>query len=253
MIRLYRSNKPEKLIEKEIELTNLYIQSKADVWNQSYIKKELLSMSKNKCCYCETKLQEESKYMTVDHFHPKCNNPNEVVEWTNLLPACSRCNSNKGNHDTYIYPIVNPTNDNPIDYFYISNYRFKSKKGSLDQKARLTIEVLGLNDSEKIVLPRFNVGEQICDKIDDLYQKAIEYKNKGIEDIGRKNQIIRGVKNVLKQGQPSSEYGGTIATIILNNDEYKYLKVILEELSIWDNELNKLHNEAVIIKYDIST
>ena len=40
----------------------------------------MLEMSHGKCSYCECKLGIESKDVTIDHFLPKSENPDEVVE-----------------------------------------------------------------------------------------------------------------------------------------------------------------------------
>lgn len=251
MIHLHRPPKPKELTEKEEELTLIFLNEKKDVWNKTYIKIKLLEMSYSKCCYCETKLTEESKYMTVDHYHHKEEYPHEVVEWNNLLPACSRCNSNKGNHNTYKEPIINPVNQNPTDYFYISNYRYRSKDKIINSIARMTIDVLGLNDSKKIVEVRFKIGEELCEKIAEFYNKAIKYVNNNIDNIPLRNRIVTGVKNILRQAQPDAEYSGTMATVIINDAEYIQLKIILENLNLWDDELNQLHKVAESIKYDI--
>ena len=65
-----------------------------------YINESLLSMSHNKCAYCELMLGEEVKYMEVEHFYCKKLYPDGVVQWDNLLHLCNRCNTNKGIYDT---------------------------------------------------------------------------------------------------------------------------------------------------------
>ncbi|WP_270997396.1 HNH endonuclease, partial [Listeria seeligeri] len=37
--------------------------------------------------------------MEVEHFFAKKYHPERVLDWNNLLPACKRCNSNKGDWD----------------------------------------------------------------------------------------------------------------------------------------------------------
>lgn len=98
MIRLYRPNCPQQLTDTvKDELTQEFINTGKNVWAKTYIKSALLAMSHNKCAYCECKLDEESKYMEVEHFLPKDDYPNQVVDWNNLLPSCKRCNTKKGN------------------------------------------------------------------------------------------------------------------------------------------------------------
>ena len=101
MIKIQRVSAPSELNDETVStLTTLYKSTGENVWNKPYIKKELLKMSHNKCCYCELKLGEEGKYMQVEHYHCKSLYPDEVVLWENLLPSCNRCNTNKSSHDT---------------------------------------------------------------------------------------------------------------------------------------------------------
>ena len=83
MIKLDRGDKPAELTEEVCEeLKKLYVEDKdKDVWNSPKIKeplkKAILKMSNDKCSYCECKLGIESKDVTIDHFHPKSENPNK--------------------------------------------------------------------------------------------------------------------------------------------------------------------------------
>ncbi|MGR0329632.1 HNH endonuclease [Bacillus cereus] len=96
MIHLPRPNCPSKLTDEvKTKLTQDFITSGSSVWGKSYIKSALLEMSHNKCAYCECRLDEESKYMEVEHFLPKDDYPKLVVDWNNLLPSCKRCNGKK--------------------------------------------------------------------------------------------------------------------------------------------------------------
>ncbi|EON74840.1 hypothetical protein ADIS_4703 [Lunatimonas lonarensis] len=44
-----------------------------------WLKESLLELSYGKCAYCECDLKEEAKYMEVEHFEDKANNPNKVL------------------------------------------------------------------------------------------------------------------------------------------------------------------------------
>ena len=150
MIKLERCGKPKELTEAlEDELTQTYKETGKSVWDKSYIKKALLQFSHNKCCYCEAIIKEESKFMEVDHFYCKSLYPDKVVEWANLLPSCKKCNGQKRNHDVGEFPIINPTVDNPQDYLYFEDYRYKSK--DKNTKGQKTINVLNLNDIDRFV------------------------------------------------------------------------------------------------------
>lgn len=58
----------------------------------------------NKCAYCESHAEQAAFYLTMDHYRPKGKLKGELshpgyywlgYEWTNLLPACPKCNSHK--------------------------------------------------------------------------------------------------------------------------------------------------------------
>ncbi len=129
MIKLIRPPAPDRLTPETVkELTEEFkSDSNKTVWNKDYIKKALLEMSHNKCCYCECKIDEESKYLEVEHFHPKSIYKDEVVVWDNLLPSCKRCNGRKGDRDTLKEPVINPAADEPKDHLWLKNYTFKNK------------------------------------------------------------------------------------------------------------------------------
>ena len=153
MIKLTRSNPPEKLTkEEQKKLTEEFKKNKKkSVWNKPYIRDALLKECNGKCIYCESLIGSGNKEMHVDHFHYKDKYVDEVVSWNNLNPSCPHCNKSKSTHDTYEDPIINPFEDNPQDYFYITNYRYRSKNKNVDHIVRNTINVLGLNDTDDLV------------------------------------------------------------------------------------------------------
>jgi 5-methylcytosine-specific restriction endonuclease McrA len=110
MIKLDRTPKPIELTaELQDKLTDEFKLTGKSVWNIDFIKKGLLDYSNNKCCYCETNIKEESKYLEVEHFHHKGKYKDEVLEWDNLLPSCKKCNGTKNDHDTILEPIIDPS------------------------------------------------------------------------------------------------------------------------------------------------
>ena len=154
MIKLELPQKPERL-SKELQqsLTKEYKKDGKPVWNKSFIRNAVEKIAFRKCCYSESRLGEESKYMEIDHFYPKKYFPKKVVEWGNLLPSSKKCNVSKGSHNTLAEPIINPCVDNPKDHLYIQNYRFYGKT----EKGRLTIDIVALNDREHFVNKRFKM------------------------------------------------------------------------------------------------
>lgn len=250
MIKIERTSKPIELTEEiEQSLTEEFKKNNdVAVWRKKYIVENLFKMSNGKCCYCETKLGEEGKSMHVEHYHPKCKYPDEVVKWENLLPSCSRCNINKGDHDTKLEPIINPAIDNPKDYFYFYNYRYKSK--NRNKLAIDTMGVLYLNDTNTIVKARFKICNSIIDKLSEIEELLEDYVKKINVSTRRKNRIIHGLKDVLKCSQPTEEYSAVVATTIINDDNYKHIKNKLMTLELWDSELENLEKEAINIMFD---
>lgn len=250
MIFLKRNSKPIKLTEELEERLKEEFRNNKDipVWRQKFIIESLLNMSDNKCCYCETKLNEEGKSMHVEHFHPKDIYPEEVVKWENLLPSCGRCNSNKGTHDTKSEPIINPTINNPKDYFYFYNYRYKSK--NRNKLASNTIDVLYLNDTTTIVKARFNICNAIIDKLSEIDELLYDYIQGTNVSTRRRNRIVNGIKDILKSSQPTEEYSAIVATTVINDDNYKHIKEELLKLNLWDLEITNLEKEAINIMYD---
>ncbi|MBJ6361499.1 HNH endonuclease [Paenibacillus sp. GCM10012307] len=243
MININRSECPTELTEDhKKKLTQKFIDTKDSVWAVSYIKKPLFEMSHGKCSYCEGKLGEEGKYMHVEHFHHKDAFPNEVVEWNNLLPSCVHCNTNKGTHNTIAEPIIDPTITDPREHMIIENYRYKSKNNSTLGKK--TIEVIYLNSSDQLVTPRFDIANKSLDTLQDLLDKAIEFQAGTNISTKRRNIIINGLKSLLREAHPKSQYSAIVATTILKDSYYLELKNIIIGSGLWDYELQTLETEV---------
>lgn len=242
MIKLNRNPKPNQLTDQTVAvLVNEFKLKGSNVWSQPYIKMALLELSKEKCCYCECNIKEESKYMEVEHFLPKKYYPNLVVDWDNLLPSCKRCNVNKGEHDPNTEYIINPCKDDPKVHIAMKNYRLKSK----DQIGRNTIDILYLNDTERLVVSRFMIGNNVQESLEKISENLNDYYQGINKSTRRKNMVINGLKSLLRQGLPQKDYAATVATVILNDENYIWCNSILKELDFWDDELNCLENSLL--------
>ncbi|MGB8452746.1 MAG: hypothetical protein WCD89_10465 [Anaerocolumna sp.] len=251
MIKLERPDKPSELSkEKMKDLTETYKKTGKAVWRENYIVKKLNEMSHDKCCYCELKLNVQSREMQVEHYHYKDKYVDEVVEWKNLLPSCKQCNSNKGIWDTVVDPIINPTDQNPKDFFYLKFYMIKSKDNDRNSIGYKTIELLDLNNRKRLVNLRIELADAMFNKLADTYDKLETYKfNKSNTRL--KNKIIKTIKDILSMAQPDSEFSAVIATMLLNYEDYIEIKDSLNDLELWDEELEKLHNNSNRIKFDL--
>lgn len=240
MIKLDLPTKPKKLTKQLAGvLTSKFLLDGSDVWNKKFIRNSVLAFSNGKCCYTECKLNAESKYMEVDHFYPKSHFPNDVVSWGNLLPSCKKSNTTKGELNTKLFPIINPTVDNPKDHLLIRNFRFYHKSTI----GRRTIDYTALNDRTHFVNKRFEVGVKVIEIIEDIHLsfEAI------IDDIANNQhnavRLVNRYKNLLNEASRKEEYSATTSTTILTDKNNNSLINMITECGLWDNELSDLLNE----------
>lgn len=252
MIKVERCAPPEELTEEvKQQLTALFLTEERSVWNENYIRKKLAEMSYNKCVYCECNIGEESKYMEVDHFLPKHKPVHQhlVVEWSNLLPSCKRCNGRgcKGTHDPAEVPIINPTDIDPKNHLYLKNYRIEGR----DKLGETTVKILKLNDLTRIMPKR----KRICDTVEEAIADLLEETNARQREIGPNSgfpeKIQRKLKNLLKQAIPESEYAATTSSALLNNPNFTNVKNIMIENHFWTQELEELFRKADSVKYEV--
>lgn len=249
MIRLTRPPAPTELSEEvATTLTERYLVTRDPVWHTAYITGTLRTMSHDKCCYCECGLASGGSYMEVDHFFHKDRYPERVVEWTNLLPACKRCNTSKGTHDVGQLPIVDPTVQDPRDHLAMKLYRLRGS----DTVGRATIDVLNLNDSERVVLARFRVGERVQREIEKL-RDLVDGISTEIDatQSRRRTRVRSAVIQLLREGQAESEYGGTVATVLCHDEGWGELKATMNERGLWSEEMNDLESKAQEIALNI--
>lgn len=239
MIRLYRSFTPLYLNpDNSAQLKADFELSGKVVWGHNEIKKSLLELSSYKCAYCECKLAEESKYMEVEHFHDKDSYPSMVIEWENLLPSCKRCNASKGTHDVVADPIINPFVDNPKAHIEFHLYRLR---GTTD-KGAATEEVLDLNNFEKVLKKRFDIGNSIQESLRDILEKVQLYKENST--VRRRNRLLGNLKGVLNECIPEASYSAASATVLHGESSYSTIINELKELGIWSNDLQALHDSS---------
>lgn len=240
LIKLERAPKPVELTEEKVEeLTEKFKNEGSSVWNVNFIKMPLLGSSHRKCSYCEARLDEESKYMEVEHFRDKKDFPDSVVLWPNLLPSCKRCNGQKGSHNIETDGmIVNPYEDYPRNHFYIKNFRIRH----LDEIGKRTIDVVYLNESVRMVQVRFQIGEEISKALETIKERVENFLS-GQNGIAQRNKILGGVRNLLLECQPDAQYSAVSSTILLSDPDYTWVRAQLREFGLWD-EFEELENVA---------
>lgn len=238
MIKLERGKKPSYLTEDKVKELTLKFKSnkKLAVWKNEDIGSALLTSSSFKCAYCECLLQTEDSYMQVEHFKDKDKYPDDVVNWENLLPSCSRCNRKKWTHDVVANPIVNPYIDDPKSHLCQEAFRLYGK----DEKGNLTISKLFLNDDERIVYPRFRVANEVGKQL----TKILEH----FSNLEKVNESLTGL---LLSCQPDRPFSAFAASSLHANRDYKLIKEELERNDLWDSDLDELHIKSLSLVLDM--
>jgi len=231
---------PELTPQVQANLTREYQQSGKAVWKQKYIESALLKSSHSKCCYCECKLMEESKYLEIDHYYDKDHHPNLVIDWDNLLPSCKRCNGTKSNFDTMSKPFINPSTLNPKDHLFMRSFRYYGKTAA----GKSTIVELDLNDSRKLVKPRFDIAEAIQTQVSNLEELVKDYINGKKTTSYYQKKIVSIAKNLLHEAQPESAYAATVATELINNIDFASVVDFIKANGLWDAEIDQQFSTA---------
>ncbi|MGF6354090.1 uncharacterized protein (TIGR02646 family) [Paenibacillus sp. 4624] len=240
MIKINKLPRPTELTDQLVmELTNEYKKTGKSVWKKTFIENALLTSSHSKCAYCECKLNVESKYMEVEHYQDKNSFPDLVVEWKNLLPSCKRCNGRKHGHNTIEDPIINPATMEPREHLTMKYYRLHGKTSV----GKETIDVLVLNDTRKVVQPRFDISQLVHEKIEVLCDKCKSYVS-GERTTRLRNRIVQTTKNILEEASPQAEYAASVATDIMCDSNFTEIIDILKLEGLWDQELDDLFRVA---------
>lgn len=248
MINVTRIEKPIELTEElQADLTDKFKATGESVWSKDFLKTALLKMTHFKCAYSECLLQEEGKYMEVEHFLPKERYKDLVLEWDNLLPANKKCNTTKGDLDVFAEPIINPCVHTPKKHLILKNYRFYHKT----ELGRRTIAATALNDREHFVKKRFEIGDKIQHDLVELREWFEQYFA-GVDNSAiRLRNKITSFKAVLNESKPEFEYSATVATVLLHDDNYLRVREILLARWKWDEELRTLDERIAQVAFDI--
>lgn len=231
MIKLVRQAKPSILTpEKVKELTDKFKADKSSVWNISEIKESLLKSSNGKCAYCECFLTNESNYMEVEHFEDKNSYPDKVVDWDNLLPSCKKCNASKSTHDVNSEPIINPYIDEPTSHLAMRFYRLRGKT----IKGNVTIEVTNLNDMQRSVPSRFEIGEKIHELLLTAKDRLVKYESD--KTVRKRNRLYASIEGLLTECQPNASYAATTASILIGDVEFGSIRNAMIKFKIWTDE-----------------
>jgi hypothetical protein len=84
----------------------------------------------------------------------------------------------------------------------------------------MTIEVIGLNNRERLVKKRFEIGVELIEQLENLLELTTEYDNGNSSSTRRRNRIIETLKNLMREGTSQYEFSATAATVILHEESY---------------------------------
>jgi 5-methylcytosine-specific restriction endonuclease McrA len=234
-----------------------------------YMKKETyhrplsdrLNESHNKCAYCESPVNRAGYYLTMDHYRPKDklmdddSHPGYYwlgYEWTNLLPACPKCNSKKSNR----FPIqgkrvtgppmsngeldlncckanspvhleeepllLHPAIDFPGEHLVFNG---SGEIKGLTDRGNETIAVLGL-DRIPLNLERKKLVDDYYSKIKKLLEKiGINKQKAGIEESDEPDEPIPPqfeeiFAEIKKSGEPGKPYSLMGCFLFKNFEEF---------------------------------
>ena len=228
------------------ELTQLYKSNNTHVWQNQDVKDACLTLGNNKCAYCEVILNQKSTYLEIDHFKHKDDYPDDVIEWSNLLPACRHCNGTKSDHDVVAEPIIDPAVNNPADYIYLKAYRLKGR----NPLGVMTVDVLNLNDSEHYVTERCKVGTLIEESIETAEKKLKNYQESLIP--ARKRELNKIVRALLNQCQKNALFSAVSSATLHDSEEYATIRSTMETLDIWSEQFEELHQNSLGLRLPTS-
>jgi hypothetical protein len=235
MIKLDRAAPPDFLTDEKVaELVGAFKADSSSVWNHPDIKDALSASSHGKCAYCECSVATESKYLEVEHFEYKGKYPDRVVDWENLLPSCKRCNIAKGTHDVRLLPLINPYEVHPKEHLAFRLYRLKG----LTSVGASTVEALDLNNSDRLVSRRFDLGEQIVATIEIAVERLQRYKESTTPI--RKNKLLAIVETILVECQPTAIYSAGTATIVFHDEIFLGVVNDMKQANLWEEHLEQL-------------
>lgn len=200
MIVIKKHSQPNSLIKyKKSEKYPTYETVPTDIKND--IKHQLIDEQGYICAYCMKRIQQDDT-STIEHYIPrngKYGNPDEQLEYNNLLAVCDgnrgsknlTCDASKGSD----LITVNPLNENSIQQIkYKSDGTIYSdnKKINHDLDVTLNLNYITIKSNRKSAL-------------DALKKKLINAKN-----TGNWSNIARKYYNQLKQSPIKSPYVGIL-------------------------------------------
>jgi len=143
------------------------------------------------CVFCEKRL--DISTATIEHFLPQGTHPHFDVNYYNLYACCIRCNGRKGDHlipsyisdkrlDAFDYQQLNLSRNQDFRFYFriegpdecilkhdtLSRPKTINEQFFSDSLFYYTIELLNLNDSERLSMPRRRIVMELIQHIQGL-------------------------------------------------------------------------------------
>jgi hypothetical protein len=103
----------------------------------------------------------------------------------------------------------------------------------------LTLEVLGLNDVDRVVKKRFELGNWIHAAIEQAHDKLQAYEQ--LSSVRRRNALLGVVRALLEECQRTASYAATSATVLHQSGAFSKLANRMRELDLWGAEFEDLY------------
>lgn len=182
------------------------------------IKTAVINITKGKCIFCESVI-ETVDYTNIEHFHPKALYPKFTFKWSNLFPACRKCNIPKGDTDTKKFPIVHPVYDEVEEYFTYTNLKITINENAPDKvKAFNTINICKLDritlcrQHSDILFSFYEVEEKIKET-NEHYEKLIQNASK----LKLAANLLESINNLKEQSRYTKPHAGFLRFLIKKN------------------------------------
>lgn len=235
MIRLVRPQPPAVLTAAFVGTnTARFIADETAVWNVDEIKTALSDMSGGKCAYCEVRLGEGATYLEVEHFFAKSHHSHRVLDWSNLLPACRRCNGKKSDWDVALpgQMMVDPVLVNPSAHIRLDEaYR----PIGLTQEGENAVIEVNLDDITRLGVMRYRLGETFKRKLEDLHIRYADLPPTATTR--QRRDVIRKIKEALEKCRNDQPFSAVMATVLTRSADYAALKVAMIAAGDWDAQL----------------
>ena len=207
MIRVVRTTEPNGLarnrerwranyleaIEK-YRLNSLGVNKRAvtlaeNKYKHNDVKEGLKEMFSNKCAYCESHISHIG-YGHIEHFKPKIKFPEECFNWENLFLSCEVCNGSQYKGEKFPDapsggPFVNPTEEEPFDFF---NFEYDPETGTANVLGK---NERGINTEKELGLNRPDLTKHRSKIVRRIVFIAIKAKKGDIEALNEMRRLIR--------------------------------------------------------------